>query len=109
MNRRNVDNKADAQTIPSVAKDGLCTGCGTCVAFYPNETIKLTINEKKDIYLPELNEEKCNNCGICYEFCPGHEVDFKQLNLEIFGKAPKDILIGNYLNCYIGHSRDYDI
>lgn len=96
-------------TIAQVVRDGLCTGCGTCIALCPGEAIKLTINEKKGIYIPELNEEKCNNCGICYEVCPGHEVDFKQLNLEIFGKEPEDILIGNYLNCYVGHSTNYNI
>ena len=96
-------------TTASVVKDSLCTGCGTCIALCPNEAIKLTINEKKGIYVPKLNEEKCNQCGICYKVCPGHEVDFKNLNLEIFGKEPEDILIGNYLNCYIGHSTDYDI
>ena len=99
----------NGKTVKSVVKNNLCTGCGTCVALCPNEAIKLTINEKKGIYVPELNEEKCNNCGICYEICPGHEVDFKQLNLEIFGKNPENVLIGNYLNCYIGHSTDYDI
>lgn len=95
--------------IASVVRDGLCTGCGTCIALCPKEAIKLTINEKKGIYVPELNEEKCNNCGICYKVCPGHEVDFKALNLEIFGEEPENILIGNYLNCYIGHATDYDI
>ena len=97
------------ETIAQVVKDGLCTGCGTCIALCPNESIKLTINEKKGIYVPELNEEKCNNCGICYEVFPGHEVDFNQLNLEIFGKEPEDVLIGNYLNCYVGHSTNYNI
>ena len=96
-------------TIKEVVKNELCTGCGTCIALCPNEAIKLTINEKKGIYVPELNEEKCNNCNTCYEVCPGHEVDFKQLNLKIFGKEPEDVLIGNYLNCYIGHSTDYDV
>ena len=96
-------------TIASVVKDGLCTGCGTCIALCPKEAIELTINEKKGIYVPELDEEKCNNCGVCYKVCPGHEVDFKGLNLEVFGKEPEDILIGNYLNCYVGHSTDYDI
>ena len=99
----------NGKTVKSVVKNNLCTGCGTCIALCPNEAIKLTINEKKGIYEPELNEEKCNNCGICYEICPGHEVDFKQLNLEVFGKNPENVLIGNYLNCYIGHSTDYDI
>jgi coenzyme F420 hydrogenase subunit beta len=97
------------ETIAQVVKDDLCTGCGTCIALCPNEAIKLTINEKKGIYVPELNEEKCNTCGICLNVCPGYEVDFKELNLEIFGKEPEDVLIGNYLSCYVGHATDYDI
>ena len=97
------------KTISKVVKDGLCTGCGTCVALCPEEAVELTINEKKGFYVPKINEEKCNNCGICYKICPGHEVNFKELNLEIFGKEPEDILVGNYLNCYVGHSTDYDI
>lgn len=97
------------KTIAQVVKDGLCTGCGTCVALCPEEAIEMVINEKKGIYVPKLDEEKCNDCGTCFKVCPGHEVDFKQLNLEIFGKEPEDILIGNYLNCYVGHSTDYDI
>ena len=97
------------ETIAQVVQVGLCTGCGTCISLCPNEAIKLTINETKGIYVPKLNEEKCNNCGMCYKVCPGHEVDFKQLNLEIFGNEPENVLIGNYLNCYIGHSTDYDI
>ena len=104
-----MDGKMSDETIAQVVKDNLCTGCGTCVALCPNEAIKLTINEKRGIYVPELNEEKCNNCGICYEVCPGHEVDFKGLNLEIFGKEPENVLIGNYLNCYVGYSTDHDI
>ena len=97
------------ETIVQVVKDGLCTGCGTCIALCPEEAIVLTINEKKGIYVPELNEEKCNSCGICLKVCPGYEVDFKELNLEIFGKEPEDVLIGNYLSCYIGHATDYNI
>lgn len=63
----------------------------------------------KGIYVPELNEERCCHCGICCYVCPGYEVNFKQLNLEIFGKEPEDILIGNHLNCYVGHATDYNI
>lgn len=96
-------------TIAQVVKDELCTGCGTCIALCPEEAIKLTIDEKKGIYIPELDEKKCDGCGICHKVCPGHEVDFKQLNLEIFGKEPEDIIIGNHLNCYFGHATDYNI
>lgn len=100
---------SENKTIVQVVKDKLCTGCGICIAICIKEAIELTIDQKKGIYVPKINQEKCNHCGICYKVCPGHEVDFKQLNLEIFGKQPEHILIGNYLNCYIGHSINYDI
>jgi len=97
------------KTIGEVVKDGLCTGCGTCVSTCPVDAIEMVIEHKKGIYIPQLDEEKCNQCGLCFEVCPGHAVDFKQLNLEIFGKEPNDILIGNYLNCYIGHATNHHI
>ena len=95
--------------IKEVVENELCIGCGTCIALCPNEALEVTINEKKGIYVPKLNEEKCNNCGICYEVCPGHEVNFKTLNMAIFGKEPEDVLIGNYLNCYVGHATEYNL
>ncbi len=96
-------------TISEVVKNGLCTGCGTCIALCPNEAIELKLNENKGIYVPELNEKKCNHCGVCCKVCPGHEVDFKTLNIEIFGKYPDDIIIDNYLNVYVGHASDSNI
>lgn len=97
------------KTIELVVKDGLCTGCGTCAGICPTEAIDMVINHREGIYLPHLDNERCNQCGICFEVCPGHSVDFKQLNSEIFGNEPEDILLGNYLNCYVGHATDYNV
>ena len=96
-------------TIRDIVDKELCTGCGTCIAICPKGAINLIINERIGIYVPKINEEKCNKCGICIKVCPGYEVNFKQLNLEIFGKEPKDTLIGNYLKCYLGHTSNYHI
>ena len=99
----------NGKTIGSVVKDGLCTGCGTCVGLCPEEAVEMTIDYSKGIYVPWLDEERCNQCGVCLAVCPGHAVDFKQLNLDIFGQEPKNILLGNYANCYTGYATDSKI
>lgn len=97
------------KTIEIVVKNNLCTGCATCVSLCPNSAIKLIKEESKGIYLPQLKEDECIQCGICFDICPGHSVNFKELNQVIFGQEPKDIQLGNYLNCYTGYATDYDI
>ena len=94
--------------IEDIAKKGLCTGCGTCVALCPNNAIKLSIDKNKGVYIPQLNKSLCNGCGICSRICPSYNINFKSLNLSIFGKEPKS-LIGNYSNCYMGFSTDKSI
>ena len=97
------------KTIEEVVKSNLCTGCATCVSLCPSSAIELIKDDSKGIYLPRLKEEECNQCGICFDVCPGHAINFKQLNLEIFGKESEDVLIGNHINCYVGHATDYEI
>ena len=92
-----------------VAEGDLCTNCGTCVALCPNEALRLAVNRKKGIYILELDEDRCSDCGICLQVCPGYEVDFEKLNSEAFGKEPTNIMIGNYVNCYTGHSTNHHL
>ncbi len=100
---------SENKTIKSVIKDGLCTGCGTCVAICPKKAIEMEINWDKGTYVPAIDKDKCNECRLCFEVCPGHNVDFKKLNVEVFGNEPEDIRLGNYLECYIGHTVDTDM
>ena len=90
--------------LTEVINSGLCCGCGTCAGICPTEAIKM--NATDGLFVPEINEAKCNNCQLCMQACPGHSVDFKALRARIFGKEPESSLIGNYLDCYIGHSMD---
>jgi len=92
------------KTIEDIRDAGLCTGCGTCVGLCPNSAIHLSKTE--DIYIPILNEKKCNKCETCFEVCPGYSVNFRKLNLMIFGREPQNSILGNYVNCYMGHATD---
>ena len=97
------------KTIKGVVKDNLCTGCGTCVSLCSHSAIELVKDDSKGIYLPRISEERCDQCGICFDVCPGHSMNFKDLNLAIFGREPEDILLGNYLNCHVGFASDYQV
>lgn len=92
-----------------MVKEGLCTGCGTCLAMCPLSAINMFKDNSKGTYVPQVDWEKCSQCGICLEVCPGHSVDFGQLNGFIFGNKPVDVSLGYYLDCYTGYATDYDV
>ena len=71
--------------------------------------MEIVKDEYKGIYIPQVKTETCDYCALCIKVCPGHSVDFRELNFKTFGKQPENITIGNYINCYIGHATDYRI
>lgn len=93
-------------TIDSVVRGDLCTGCGTCVALCPLLAISMAKDTSRGIYVPEISWETCNECGICLEVCPGHSVDFERLNMSIFGGKPENGVLGHYLDCHAGYATD---
>ncbi|MFZ3134757.1 Coenzyme F420 hydrogenase/dehydrogenase, beta subunit C-terminal domain [Methanothrix sp.] len=95
--------------ITSVLKDGLCTGCGTCLAVCSSNAIDLILNENQGIYVPSIVSEKCINCGICLSICPGKGMDFSRSNLETSDNMHSSQLIGHYLKIYTGYSIDDEI
>jgi coenzyme F420 hydrogenase subunit beta len=90
--------------VKKVAEYDLCCGCGTCASVCPTDAIEIAVS--KGIYIPKVDEERCNHCGLCVECCPGFSVDFEDLNQRVFGLQPGDKMIGNYLGCYVGYSTD---
>ena len=108
-----ITNNIDVQTIESVVKQGLCTGCGTCVSICPTKAITLTINMHQGIYLPNVDSSKCNHCSLCYSSCPGESVNFRELSKKMSPPLEtskhNSVLLGSYLNCYVGYATDHDV
>ncbi len=99
----NVQSKA--RNISAVVQEGWCTGCGTCVAFCPEEGLEIeyTVDGR---YVPKVIDDKCTGCGLCVSLCPPANENFRQLNQFVFGKIPDNKLLGNYINCFTGYSQD---
>jgi len=51
------------------SQEKICTGCSFCVNVCPKEAI--TMQKHSDGFLyPEINPEKCVQCGLCHKLCP---------------------------------------
>lgn len=97
------------QTIQKVLDDHLCCNCGTCAGVCPQQAISLILDRHSQVYEPRISSDTCNRCGICYDTCPGHFVDFKGLNRDIFGKEAEDIILGSYFGCYTGNATESNV
>ena len=75
----------------------------------PKDAISLDMDKHFQMYEPHIRLDACSSCGICYDTCPGHSVDFKGLNRNIFGKEAEDIILGSYIESYIGHATEPEV
>lgn len=61
----------------------LCTGCSSCLNSCPVKAITI-IQNKKGFYVPHIDNEKCNQCGLCTKKCP-------QLNSAEYNSKQKNV------------------
>lgn len=93
------------KTVKEIYEKGLCTGCGNCAGVCPEDALNM-VRDKDGVYTPILNPQRCIGCRLCVEVCPGYTPDLEKLSKHIFGKEPEDLLLGNYIHCFTGHSTD---
>lgn len=46
-----------------------CSGCQACYNICPKNAIEM-IEDEKGFKYPNVNNEKCINCGLCNKVCP---------------------------------------
>lgn len=102
------DKKKISANILPVVKNGLCTGCGTCVSMCPHDAIRIEKNAKKGVYVPIINNDMCNNCGVCLQVCPKYCENHEQFWQVNFKENPEDIIGCDNL-CYVGHASNNTI
>ncbi len=47
-----------------------CTGCEACINACPYNALSMTLDEISGFYFPEINQNKCKDCGLCVKSCP---------------------------------------
>ena len=74
--------------------EGLCTGCGICIAQCPVDAITLERGRRA-----EINETECIRCGRCHDACPRDAVrhDSERVPQEVAGNLQwVRRLLGNF-------------
>lgn len=100
----------ESRTISQIVKNGLCLGCGTCASVCMNNAIHMIVDNRKGVFTPKVDINRCTLCANCYNVCPGHEVDFRNLSDSLScNEARIDQLIGTYVNIYTGYSTNNTI
>jgi len=80
----------------------VCTRCGACVSICPVGVLTAT---GSDVQL----QSGCIDCGLCYRFCPGREMDFDALSEVHLDSAPRDPLLGHYDQLSVSQARSEEI
>lgn len=80
----------------------VCTRCGACYAICPTRALRFDRDE-----YPVILQERCIECWLCRQVCPGIEFDLQGHHRRMFGEAyPLDRLGGAYRKAYVGYSTD---
>jgi len=104
----------DYQTVTKIVEDDLCLSCGVCLPVCPEEAIHIELDKKRGYFVPIINYDKCDYCGImkngkCVVVCPGVEVNFAKLSQQLsMGEAKSDIL-GSFVETLYAYSCDNTI
>jgi coenzyme F420 hydrogenase subunit beta len=99
-----MSQRGNMKNISKIVDTGLCTQCGGCVGFCPQDAIGMVQHEKKGL-LPLVDEDVCNGCGICLRVCPGESLHIPKMNHDLFGKQPENPYFGSYIRLLAGYTK----
>lgn len=72
-----------------IISDKYCSGCGLCSTICPNGSISMVIS-KEGFYRPKINEDKCVDCGLCYNQCKLSKNNNGNKSLIFYSAQSKD-------------------
>ena len=109
MSSNKFSSTAGIVNVSTIRDVGLCMGCGTCESVCPVGAIEVRRDDYKGVYFPIIDPERCTQCRLCFEVCPGASVNIGQLADEFLDGQTRDRVLGTFDVCYIGHASSQDI
>lgn len=104
---KKINNNQSFEIIKKKVIDaGICSHCGSCIGLYPD-----VLSEKRTDQgpIPIKNQKKTINDKKLIDICPGKGISYCSLNKFIFNKSLSQSVIGNYIQGYVGYTKDKKI
>lgn len=87
-----------------IIDQGLCTRCGTCVGVSSSQAIEFS--DPLGQCIPELKQTAIRENEWIYHGCSGRYVPFPELSDFVFGRQPRNKMLGNAQALYVGYAAD---
>jgi len=108
--RYSLNKKRGFKDFSDIKARYTCHYCGACVAVCPTQCLLPSTPGREKIV---WDKERCICCNLCFRVCPGREVDYHQLNRQVFPSTEHryqhDSEMGFFLSNYVGYSKLADI
>ena len=66
----------------------LCTRCGLCVAACPEKILEVQPSSEPHCTLSlEAAADRCGDCQLCLEVCPGQDTGVPASEMRLFGRT----------------------
>jgi coenzyme F420 hydrogenase subunit beta len=96
------------EVISKVVDNNLCVGCGLCVSFCSNSSLKMKLDEYGFLVPEQIYD--CNCDGSCLDVCPTNpdlNTTDRDLSKQFVNSSNLDENIGYYDRLLVGHSTKY--
>lgn len=106
---KKIFKRKTSHNVWDIRNAWLCHGCGICSAVCPHDAIEMVYDRRHRNYVPIVNHERCKECSLCLDICPGKEVIFAEISKRFLNGVKYDILSGHYIRNYLAWAADEDI
>ena len=72
-----MEEKRNKPTVIEGVAPGMCTGCSACINICPRKALSFTA-DRFGYFVPEIDQDKCDSCGLCYRVCPAINLPRRQ-------------------------------
>jgi len=101
--------------VLSIANSDQCCYCGVCLGVCPGGSNRNLVIEdfKSHGWTLRINDEtKCETCTLCINACPMHEVDYQEVDNQVFPEKAAlqyDQLLGYFLETVVAYSTNEEM